>query len=288
MKKMVKVGLLLFVVGLIGSIMLIFSGVGFKKEEVMEKKEFDSSKIQNVSIRTDVANIYLKPAKGKQVNVELMGNTTRKIKTAFTTSTDQRTLEISVEQKKKLFNIDSGFNSDSLDLLVYLPEKMYDTLNINTDLGTISSDYKITTKNATFITDLGNIELTGFEGETITAETSLGEIIMKEINATFQFQADKGDIELLSVDNLTGTNSIRTDLGNANVIFRHDPKALNLDLSTELGDIKTNFSVITTVSGGEALKDITSQQLKGQYGEAVESSPSLTIITELGDIALKK
>ncbi|WP_243292471.1 DUF4097 family beta strand repeat-containing protein [Bacillus sp. FJAT-47783] len=289
MKKVVKIGILLVVIGLIGTVSLLISGVGFKQEEVMEQKEIDGREIQNISIKTDLANIYLKPVKAEQIYVEIIGKTTRELNTVFSTSTDHRTLEISMEQKRPwLFNASFGFNSDSLDLHVSLPEKMYNTLNMETELGNISSDHKFMAKNAIFKTDLGNIELTGFEGEKITADTSLGDIIINELNATFHFQAETGDIDIYSVKKLTDTNTIRTEMGDANVTLSQDPQPLNMDLSTELGDINTNLSVTTTVSGGEALKDITSQTLKGQYGEVRKNSPSLVITTELGDITLKK
>jgi lia operon protein LiaG len=287
MGKILKVGLLLFVIGLIGTVTLLFSGVGFANNKVIEKQTLIGNGLKKVSIHSDLADVIIHPANDDEVKMELTGNTTQKLKTTFQPSDDGETLNISVKQKDKFFfNINFDFmNSNDVNLNVYLPQKYYDSLEISTNLGDISTDYKLTAKNAIIKTEMGDVQLNGFEGEKIIGKTALGEIEIKELNAAFDIQSEKGDVNLQSVLSFSNENKIKTALGDVEVGITEDPEGLALDLSTELGDIESDTFITDAIkSSGDAI----SNKLKGQYGKNIKDGPSLTIKAEMGDITLKK
>lgn len=288
MGKIIKIGLLLFVIGIIGTVTLVFSGVGFANKEIIEEQTFSGKNLKKVSIDSELADVILHPTDDDEVKMEIKGRTTKKLKTDFQTSENGETLKISVKQKDKpFFNFNVSFiNNNDVDLNVYLPKKIYDLLEINTNLGDISADYKLTAKNATIKTDMGEIQLNEFEGEKIVGKTALGDIEIKDLNAAFDFQSDKGDVNLQSVLAFNNKNKIKSTLGDVEVGVSEDPEGLALDLSTKLGDIESDFSVTTVIkdSSGNAI----SQKLKGQYGKNIKNGPSLTIETDMGDIILEK
>ncbi|WP_264738908.1 DUF4097 family beta strand repeat-containing protein [Cytobacillus firmus] len=288
MGKIIKFGLLLFVIGIIGTVTLLFSGVGVANKKIIEEKTFSGKNLKEVSIHSELANVILYPADDDEVKMELKGKTTKKLKTEFQTSVNGETLNISVKQKdKSFFNINFGFlNNNDVDLNVYLPKKIYDSLEFNTTLGDISTDYKLTAKQATIKTEMGDVQLTRFEGKKIVGKTALGDIEIKDLNAAFDFQTDKGDVNLQSVLAFNNENKIKSALGDVEVGVSEDPEGLALDLSTELGDIESDFSITAVIKGSSGVP--ISQKLKGQYGKNLRNGPSLTIEAEMGDITLKK
>ncbi|KON88234.1 hypothetical protein AF332_16435 [Sporosarcina globispora] len=286
MSKIVKIGLLLFVIGTLGTVTLMFSGIGFTSENVIEEQTFNSQNLKNVSIHSELADVIIHPADNDKVKIELKGRTSKKPKTEFQASADGETLNISVKQKTKIFNVDFGFVNNDVNLNVYLPKKMYDSLEFNTNLGDISANDKLTAKNATLKTDMGDIELNGFEGEKIVGNTALGDIEIKGLHAAFDLNTDKGDVNLQPVLALENENKIRSALGDVKVEVSEDPEGLALDLSTELGDIESDFSITSVMKASSS--DAVSQKLKGQYGKNIKNGSSLTIETDMGDIILEK
>lgn len=286
MSKIVKIGLLLFVIGTLGTVALMFSGIGFASENVIEEQTFNGQNLKNVSIHSELADVIFHPADNDKVKIELKGRTSKKLKTKFQASADGKTLNISVKQKTKIFNVDFSFVNNDVNLNVYLPKKMYDSLEFNTKLGDISASDKLTAKNATIKTDIGDIELNGFEGEKIVGNTALGDIKIKGLHAAFDLNTDEGDVNLQPVLALKNENKIRSALGDVKVDVSEDPEGLALDLSTELGDIESDFSITTVMKASSS--DAVSQKLKGQYGKNIKTGSSLTIETDMGDITLTK
>lgn len=285
MGKIIKIGLSLFIIGIIGTAALVFTGTGFGSERIMEKQTFNGKTLKNVSIHSDNANVVLHPADDDKIKVELKGKTDQKLKTKFQVSDNGETINIFVKQKNKLFNFDF-MNRHDVDLYVYLPQKVYDLLEVQTNIGDISTDDTLTAKNANIKTEMGEIHLNGFEGKKIVGKSALGDIEIKDLHAAFDIQTDKGDVKLQPLLAPDNQNITKSALGDVYVEIGNHPKGIALDLSTKLGDIKSDFPITTVIK--DSSDDIISQNLKGQYGKKIKNSPSLTIQTDAGDITLKK
>ncbi|TCS93088.1 DUF4097 family beta strand repeat-containing protein [Hazenella coriacea] len=288
MKSIIKISLIMIIVGLIGISSLLYilgwDGIGgVVGKDVIEQKQIDGKEINQVKINSKLSNINIYPSPNDQIELKLEGTVNQKADIDFQVSAENHQLSITVDYINKF---PMSFKLSHLNLDVYLPEKVYDSVNIKSDIGEISIDQKLLAKKLELKSDIGEIEVDEFEGDELICTSNLGDMKLKKINASFDIKTETGSVDMNSVSSLKNNNKIKTQLGNVNVELSGEPKSLGLDLSTELGEIETDFMVHTKTSGKNASP--IGGSLQGLVGEKVENAPTLTVSTELGDISIEK
>ena len=128
-----------------------------------------------------------------------------------------------------------------LSVTIYLPEKEYGNLKIESDTGNVSINNDFTFKTIDISCDTGNVELNNtVASSSINVEVDTGDIRLSECDASdINLESSLGDIKGTL---LTGKKFIaKSDLGNVDVP-ENDPTGGVCTIYTDLGDIKITIA----------------------------------------------
>ena len=239
--SLLVLGLVFFLVG------FIVNGYSFDfifgKAKLIETKEFDS--INNLSIDTNIADIYIKESKDDKVKVELYS---KKYEEKEISNTEKE-LKVTLKEKCVLFCF---FNRSKIN--VYLPKNYDKDIVINSTTGDIEVD-SYSKSDAVINTTTGDINLKSIKDATINVTTgdididevndlvinsTTGDIDIKElnINKNSKIKASTGDICIKK------TNSIyiegNTSTGDVNISNNNRKSDIELKIKTSTGDIDVN------------------------------------------------
>lgn len=225
-KKIAIVASLLLIVGIVGSF-FTFQSMG-KTEAVTEKKVINDD-FSQMEITTDDAQVKVLPTSNAEAKVELSGKNENY---HLSTGVERSTLKIDVNHRqRKLFNFD--FTSLHLTLKMYVPEKVYGSLQIESDNGRVTVDH-LQAKEIYAKTDNGSIKLKDMESSKVTAKADNGTINLNNVVADMvTTKADNGKIIL---DHVDGKLSSHTNNGSISLITRSLDRPI--DFETDNGKIK--------------------------------------------------
>jgi DUF4097 and DUF4098 domain-containing protein YvlB len=230
MRKIIYIGIILFIIGLVGSATMIYNNIGLQEETPFQhEKKADGSSINKVIVTSNSVDIELYPSPNNQITAKFTGAKQKNVKTDLQLTTNGDTVEIYAnreEQKPRTWiNFDLNTIDQPTKVVIYIPKKQYETLVMETSHG--------------------DIRLENFKGDLAKATTKNGDITLKNTEATLAIQSGHGDITLQEPITLKGNNSISTSSGDIQVQSKYDPNASNnkttsLNLQTSHGDITLN------------------------------------------------
>ncbi|WP_044640977.1 DUF4097 family beta strand repeat-containing protein [Risungbinella massiliensis] len=293
MAKLVKIGIGLLVIGVIGIVVLLASGVSFGSgtEKINLHKTVDAKNIAQMVINSDISSIKIHPSTSEQVQIKLSGTVPKSTKTDLQVNIANQTLNIEELQERKsfvVFGFDFNLLNVGMKMDIYLPEKTYESITMNTKFGDIVVDQKLLAKKLNLKTEKGNVSLNGYQGDQLSAITQFGNMKLREIDSTFELETEFGNIDVLPSAELKNKNLVKSQFGDIQIQVMKEPVVLNVDFFAELGDIQSDFPVTHTTSTTDMDDDPITDVLKGAIGNAKTDSPSLTVRTEKGDISFKK
>jgi len=226
-KKTAMVGLGLLLVGIAGSI-FTFKSVNGAKEVTEEKVEIHDE-FDEIEISANEARVEVLPTDDSKARVELTGGYSNY---RLSADVDGSTLKVDVgHRQKKLFNF--GFSSALLSLKVYVPEKEYQSLKIESGNGRVRAD-DLQAKVVHVETDNGHIKLNHMKSSEVTAEADNGTIDMENVEAsTVTTRADNGKIML---DGVEGKLFGKTNNGSISLVTYDLDRVI--DFETDNGKIK--------------------------------------------------
>lgn len=355
MKKIIITGIVLFAIGLIGAAIMVFQNMGLKTATPFKhQKQTDGSTAKNVIIKSNSVDIEVYPSQNNQISAVFSGNKQENVTTDLQLSTQGNTVEIEAKKEETNKRLWIHFNLGNVEptkVAVYLPQKQYDSLALQTSHGDIQlKDFKGNTVNAntsngdvklqntnailtvqtnhgdidlsevefhgknsitTSSGDIhvqsvsnskvskkvpqdqlilrsshGDIDLNGYQGNILTANTNSGDIHLQNIDSTFTARTENGDINIQSIQNFYAQNQITTNNGDIKVSVGHDPKSLNVDFNGS--DIKSDYPIQTAGTTSTSTKEYDNRQLKGFIGTNAANSPSLTMQTHHGDVSFSR
>lgn len=225
-KKIAVVALILLLVGIVGGA-FTFKSVNEAKDITEEKVVSDD--FDEIEITSDEASVEILPTSDSEGSVVLSGKSSNY---RLSVGVEGSTLKVDVAYRQnKLFTFD--FASVLLDLKVYVPEKVYDSLQIGSDNGHVQVD-DLQVKDAYVKTDNGRIKLNNLESSKVTAEADNGTIDLKNVAAAnVTVKADNGKIIL---DEVEGKLSGKTNNGSISLITSYLDRPI--DFETDNGKIK--------------------------------------------------
>ncbi|MGY4688197.1 DUF4097 family beta strand repeat-containing protein [Salibacterium sp. K-3] len=230
-KKIALIALLFIIVGGIGSVVTFNDS---QATSIAQAKEVDNTNITEVDIRTHNEEVEIMSTKDSKITIELTGKT--KDKNKLSVKENENTLSIqSDSQNKKLFSFD--FFVESLTLTVYLPEKVYDTLQIDSDNGKIEleqldiKDVNVTTKN-------GRIAMETIGAEKVQVGTINGKIALNKVEGSITGKINNGSI-LLNTKDLD--RSIDFETNNGSITVKTEKKPTNAVFDVKVGNGKINI-----------------------------------------------
>lgn len=247
LKKLLIVATAFVIVGFIGTL-LTFKSKSLT-EELIETKEMNRD-FTRITIESDNAAIEVIPSHSETTKVEFYGNKKKKKRYEFTTDVTGETLTVSLKEVRKIF---FKFFYDSVTLKVYIPEKMYENVQILNDNGTIEAN-TLQSKELRLQTDNGRIVLEEASAQQVNAHSSNGEIYMKNITATnVETRSDNGTVSLTDV-----TGDIIGKVNNGQITLKLNDLDRNMELEADNGKIvvytanePTNATINTFIENGK-------------------------------------
>ena len=266
MKRTSVIALLLLIIGIIG-IAFSFKSV-YQPEEITKTESIHSEGIENLNILTNNTKIEVLSTNAADITAELL---TKNKKNELLTKTQDSTLYIEVKDKRRSF-INLDFFSFGTTLTVYVPKKVYDSLQVESDNGRINVE-KIQANDVNVKTDNGRIELDYIESFTVTGKTSNGRISMKDIISSkinvnssngkiilnhvegeIYGRTSNGAIELVAKD-LDRPIELETSNGKINIQTEQEPTNVTFDVRVDNGKVRifgeSNWDAI--IGNGENL-----------------------------------
>ena len=219
-KKLIILVLVLLVLSFLFSVFLGIHTLGFAfgkirishgNEETFQIRD----NFTNIDIKSKTGNIVLHKSDDNRAKVVWSGHKAVRL----TSDTKNGTLKIREKYKFPWF-LRPILRSGESEIIVYLPEKDYQSLNLENDTGVIS------------ILD-NNFRFTGAEIETDTGAINLGQLtVTKDI----KLSADTGRIQMtdikcggLSVENDTGQINLKNVLASGTMELETDTGSITLD-----------------------------------------------------------
>ena len=188
-KKLLRTGIMLLVAGLIIS-GISFAALGFDIRAlstanfVTNEHEINDS-FENISIKGDTADIAFVQSEDGKCRVVCFEDE----KEPHRVSAESGTLTIEHKKKIKLY---ISIVPDRPKVTVYLPEKAYKALSVDTDTGDVSIPDAFTFENVGIKTDTGDIDMSASAGD-VTLKTDTGSIRLHDMTAdTLSLSTDTG------------------------------------------------------------------------------------------------
>ena len=189
-KKLSIIASLLLLVGIIGS---IFTFNLIEKPEFLTKEiDINDENFKNIDIQTNDMGIEIIPTNEKSALIEISGHD---LNNNFSATVTDSTLSIIYnESKRKLYNLDSNFASNSATMKVYVPKKIYETIRVHGNNGALSAE-GLDAKEVEFKANDGAILLRNINADSVIAISQNGKIKTEDLTgSTFSLIANDGRI----------------------------------------------------------------------------------------------
>lgn len=235
MKKFVYLLIVLFVIGVTGTLLSVSASGGFSMDtySVTDKEVIPAQDIQSLSVDLSSTDLTVIPTEDKEIKVELEGKISKKLKKKIELDVKEsdKTLKVGLRNENQIqFNI--GVLIVDTDVTIFLPEKLYDSITLTTSSGDIT------------IQDL--------QGDGITLKASSGDIVAENSKAKESFKIDTSSGEITSKNNEAGRFEMSASSGDLLIV---DQKAIEAVLKTSSGEMNLE-NIIGDLSAEASSGDI--------------------------------
>lgn len=239
-KRLVIIALIFIVIGVTGSVFTF-------KEKLVEKeiieKEINVDEINHIDIIMSNAAVEISPTKSETAKIVFTGDTS---KINFEEKIDQDTLYIfGKENRITLFNVDMFSFGQSLE--VELPEKMYESIKVNTDNGKININ-NLEVGYLESKTANGTIGFNNIIAHDVQTRTYNGRVNMENIEGDIEAKSSNGKIDV-SLKSLDQSLDLHTSNGAIKVVTKEEPTNTVIDAHTGNGSIrvfgKKDWDIVT-------------------------------------------
>lgn len=231
-KKLSLIAVLLITIGGIGS---LFTFKTLERGTVSETKEVEAKEVSNLEIDLINEKVNIVPTKEAKIKIELKGKSNEPDRKHL--NIDKQGGTLTIQKKADHFKKFVFFEqSDSLTLTVYLPEKEYESIQVEVTNGNIKADH-ITVKNMKASGDNGKIFLSDVKTDQTNVGTTNGSVLLKDISGKLKGKTNNGKISLLTVD-LDRSLDFTTNNGTIEIKTENEPTNVTYDLRVDNGDIQ--------------------------------------------------
>lgn len=323
MRKSVFLGVVLVAAGLLGLLYSIFgSGTGvagilsFGTKQIDIEKSVDANQLSDILVKTNSANVKVTHSDSERISVRLQGRVSSRDaeKTDIKLNAQGDSLEVGVISPQA-FRF--GWNWEELELSVGLPDKQWESLQVQVVSGNIGlSGVNAALMNAK--TGSGNIGLTQLQGESISAFSGSGNINASIMTAsdsitlhsrsgnmvaegfkadTLAFDLGSGNAKLIDGEaKLSGKSSsgnirvefeelvydadLKTGTGNVDVLLARQPESLAVQFKGGSGKGTIRWDGLN-----DQESDMEGRSVKGTFGSG---DVQLNVSTGSGDFRLDR
>ncbi|HEY4600734.1 MAG TPA: DUF4097 family beta strand repeat-containing protein [Cerasibacillus sp.] len=225
---------ILIIIGLIG-IIITGGDLFMSNKEQSGKEVISDANINQVHIKSDVATINLLPSASDDIEVAWEGSKTRQHN--LTIRQDDKTLEIVVEADRGFFSriFSFGFFDYFLNVSIYLPERHYEHVSINSDVGNVS----ITSLDVNHLvskTDVANMTIKNIKADVIDVKTNVGNVNLSNVTGAINAQSDVGKLDL-KLKEITDHIQLTSDVGKISMSLPEIPNNVSFIGSSNIGKI---------------------------------------------------
>ncbi|REJ17412.1 MAG: hypothetical protein C6W59_06830 [Paenibacillaceae bacterium] len=243
-RKLIMIGLVLIGIAVIGNLVIYAIGVSpFNGVKINEERSVSAEGVSRIDVFSNAGDVRVVSG-GDEITVKMTGRTERMHKGEYHLSVSEQggrvVIEASRDLKRKLISI----YPDDYDLLVEIPDRLYEQLGISTEIANISAE-RVRAQHISMQAVHGDIKTAGLAGR-IGARTDTGDIRLGVQAITDDIQAESllGDIKLVTEEKPEKLAlEMKTLIGERKVelpgtaIVESDPGVPTVQLSAEAGDI---------------------------------------------------
>lgn len=200
--------------------------------EVVRSEAVITDHFSNVDLRTKLSDVTVKTHDRDDVIIE------SKKDPHLVYKIQNDTLEITEKSKKEGGFIGKFTNSDSKSV-VYLPKKHYGSFEMRTSVGALKID-EISANEVTLNSSVGELKVRKLETDTLTVKAATGEVKVSDVTAKHvKASIATGDLDLIGL-NPDANIEISVSLGDATIKYRTVPTDVTVDITENMGSVKTN------------------------------------------------
>ncbi|WP_099156705.1 DUF4097 family beta strand repeat-containing protein [Virgibacillus ndiopensis] len=257
-KRISIIALILLLVGAIGSI-ITFNSIN-KPVSVSEEKIINTNDFTDIEIEADNEKVEIVSTDDQTTKVELVGRSTEQIQNQLKVEIEENTLSITLENEK-LFNF-FHFMDSNLTLKVSLPEKVYESLQVDIDNGTVYAE-QLNIKAVKGETNNGHIEMEDIVATTINVESDNGKISLENVSGEINGETNNGKI-YLETNDLDRPITLECDNGSIEIETENEPANATFNVRVDNGHINIfdKYSGNAVFGNGENLIKLTTNNGK--------------------------
>jgi len=226
------------VIGVIGSLVLSRFNTVTPIEERVVFNQTEASAVNVLDVEADIGNINIYPTSNEEILVELSGMSTRISSHKLTADVVDETLRVELSERQiGGFNVNVGrWRNRGYTLNIYLPEKQYDSVKVDSKVGSIKlKSLEVTKLN--LHSAVGNIELHRILSEQTKITNKVGLTKIQYLTGNLQVEAELGNIEV-EAETANKNMDIKSGVGSIDVSFDEKPENATFQLSSEVGRIQ--------------------------------------------------
>ncbi len=228
-------------IGIIAGILILVGGIGslltFKLLDkpmlVSEERIIEENTISEIDINMINADVNLIPTTDSSMKIRLTG-TARKENNLLVDRIDNKvSINLDYNKGKKLFNF--GIYEPKFQLMVYVPEKMYDLIKVEVGNGGIQAT-QIQSKQLVANTENGIIEMGNITATEFDVYSENGKLVLWDIDSDINGETESGEISLKQED-LNHSVHLLSENGTIEIQTSSKPTNVTFDADTENGRI---------------------------------------------------
>lgn len=278
MKKVVYLMLVLFIVGVVGTLVSVSASGGFSLDtyNVHDNVVVNNPDISRVEIDLSSSDLTIHPSDEDEINIEMNGKISKKLKKKLSLDVQESggILKIGLTGDDQIrFNI--GVLIVDTNVEVFLPQKIYDSLKIDTSSGDIQIQ-GLKAKETLFETSSGDLVVSDFHSEKHQFHSSSGEMELSNVTGDIEAESSSGDM-IIQFENATGNLDARTSSGDVSIEYRNDPKSLAIDYKGSSGEGVVTLDAVN-------FKEKSEHEIRGVIGTG---DFILSVETSSGDFSLR-
>ncbi|MHC0039141.1 DUF4097 family beta strand repeat-containing protein [Pseudoneobacillus sp. C159] len=237
MKKLVYSMLFLFVVGVVGTLVSVSASGGFsvKTWGIHDEVQVKSADISRIEVDLSGSDVALHPTNGDEITVELNGKISKKHKKKVRLDVEEsgNTLKVGIKGLDQIF-LNVGVLILDTNVEVFLPQKIYDSIKINTSSGDITvQEFKA--KEFILEASSGDMLIRDLHSDQHRFQTSSGEMELSNVSGDIEAKSSSGDI-IIKYENTSGNLNAKTSSGDISIEFHEQPDSLAIDFKGSSGE----------------------------------------------------
>lgn len=283
MKRRVWLGIILIAAGIAGIFLAMNHSnisfgnlITFSSSDVNIVKTVDASDIHDIEIIAGSSDISVVRGSSDQIEARLTGtvssNRVKDIKLDVDTKGDSLKLEADLGS-----GISIGVMYSDVNLTVELPEKVWDSIAVETGSGNINAE-QIDSGTIKLSAGSGNVELVRYSADKLTFDVGSGNVDLIDGQSALKGETSSGNITVQTED-LTQDTILEAGSGEVMVQVDKEPESLEVDFEGGSGEGSVDWNGMKAVT-----IDDDGSILKGTFGSG---DALLKVRTGSGNFTLK-